>query len=144
MNKDKKDDVFNVFGKGFNPDPYADPVDFNRLLLNSTNNLQLCLNQIIAELSAILYAVRKSYPELYELMQVGVLINEYVNRRIIADNYKSAPRTIDLKELGKMNDQIDQLALKLVEKGSGFLEDAISQYEKYLKQKGENFSEQYY
>lgn len=115
--------------------PMGQPVDVGMLILNSTSNLQASLNQIIMELSGVIYAIKKNYPALYELMQVGVIINEYVNRKIIAETYRSGLGTIDLKELATMDSEIDKVALQLVEKGSGYLEDAINQYEAYLKKK---------
>jgi len=136
MRKKDEKEISQILAQGFKP--VAPPIDLGLLIINSTNNLQASLNRIITEFSAFLYAIKKSYPAIYELMEAGILINEYINRKIIADNCRSSLGTIDLNELAEMEREIDQLALRLVEKGSGYLDDAICQYEAYVKEAATN------
>jgi hypothetical protein len=106
------------------------------LILNGLGNLQLSLNSIITQFSAILYAMRKSNPELFELMQVGVKISEYVNRQYQASQYRKTPN-IDLSLMTKMNEAITKLEFELTEKSVEYLVDANAEYQRFLdSQKG--------
>ena len=106
------------------------------LILNGIGNLQLSLNSIITQFSAILYAMRKSDLELFELMQIGVKISEYVNRQFQIEQYRSSPN-IDLDLLTKMNEAINKLEDELLAKGIEYIEDAKSEYQRFLdSQKG--------
>jgi hypothetical protein len=142
--KDKKGNVFNLdslisdgdeqIGKQSQFGPGV-PHEFV-LILNALGNLQLSLNSIITQFSAILYAMRKSNVELFELMQVGVKISEYVNRQYQIEQYRASPN-IDLQLLAKMNEAINRLEDELLNKGLEYIEDAKSEYQRFLEsQKG--------
>jgi len=146
--KEKKENVFNIDnlindGKKFEQarnqnQNFAGPGVSNEamLILNGLGNLQLSLNSIITQFSAILYAMRKSNPELFELMQVGVKISEYVNRQFQIEQYRSSPN-VDLDLLAKMNKAINKLEDELHAKGIEYIEDAKSEYQRFLEsQKG--------
>ena len=146
--KDKKGNVFNIDnlindGKEFEQarnqnQNFAGPGVSNEamLILNALGNLQLSLNSIITQFSAILYAMRKSDMDLFELMQVGVKISEYVNRQYQIEQYRSSPN-IDLQLLSKMDEAITKLENELLEKGVEYIEDAKSEYQRFLEsQKG--------
>ena len=106
------------------------------LILNALGNLQLSLNSIITQFSAVLYAMRKTDAEIFGLMQIGVKISEYVNRQYQIDQYRSAPN-IDLQMLAKMDEAITKLENELLEKGIEYIEDAKSEYQRFLQtQKG--------
>jgi hypothetical protein len=106
------------------------------LILNGLGNLQLSLNSIITQFSAILYAMRKSDLKLFELMQIGVKISEYVNRQYQIEQYRSSPN-IDLQMLTKMNEAITKLEDELFVRGVEYIEDAKSEYQRFLEiQKG--------
>jgi len=148
MNKDKKGNVIDIqrlvnqvkeFDHQQSEDQnFAVPGVSNEamLILNGLGNLQLSLNSIITQFSAILYAMRKSNPELFELMQVGVKISEYVNRQYQIKQYRQSPN-IDLQLLSKMGEAITKLENELLEKGVGYIEDAKSEYQRFLdSQKG--------
>ena len=146
--KEKKENVFNIDnlindGKKFEQarnqnQNFAGPGVSNEamLILNGLGNLQLSLNSIITQFSAILYAMRKSDLELFELMQIGVMISEYVNRQFQIEQYRSSPN-IDLDLLTKMNEAINKLEDELLAKGIEYIEDAKSEYQRFLdSQKG--------
>ena len=146
--KDKKGNVFNIdnlindgaeFEQARNQNQnFAGPGVSNEamLILNGLGNLQLSLNSIITQFSAILYAMRKSDLELFELMQIGVKISEYVNRQFQIEQYRSSPN-IDLDLLTKMNEAINKLEDELLAKGIEYIEDAKSEYQRFLdSQKG--------
>jgi len=146
--KEKKGNVFNIDrllndGKEFENartqnQNFAGPGVSNEamLILNGLGNLQLSLNSIITQFSAILYAMRKSDLELFELMQIGVKISEYVNRQFQIEQYRSSPN-IDLDLLTKMNEAINKLEDELLAKGIEYIEDAKSEYQRFLdSQKG--------
>ena len=134
--KDKKGNVFNLDNvikqiedtANINQN-FAGPGVTNEamLILNGIGNLQLSLNSIITQFSAILYAMRKSDLELFELMQIGVKISEYVNRQFQIEQYRSSPN-IDLDLLTKMNEAINKLEDELLAKGIEYIEDAKSEY----------------
>ena len=106
------------------------------LILNGIGNLQLSLNIIITQFSAVLYTMRKTDAELFELMQVGVKISEYVNRQYQIEQYRSSPN-IDLQLLSKMDEAITKLENELLEKGVEYIEDAKAEYQRFLEsQKG--------
>jgi len=106
------------------------------LILDGLGILQLSLNSIITQFSAILYAMRKSDMELFDLMQIGVKISEYVNRQYQIEKYRSSPN-IDLGLLAKMNEAINNLEDELLAKGIEYIEDAKSEYQRFLEsQKG--------
>jgi hypothetical protein len=80
--------------------------------------------------------MRKSDLELFELMQIGVKISEYVNRQFQIEQYRSSPN-IDLDLLTKMNEAINKLEDELLAKGIEYIEDAKSEYQRFLdSQKG--------
>jgi flagellar biosynthesis chaperone FliJ len=146
--KDKKGNVFNIdnlindgaeFEQARNQNQnFAGPGVSNEamLILNGLGNLQLSLNSIITQFSAILYAMRKSDMDLFELMQVGVKISEYVNRQYQIEQYRSSPN-IDLQLLSKMDEAITKVENELLEKGIEYIEDAKSDYQRFLEsQKG--------
>jgi hypothetical protein len=146
--KEKKGNVFNIDrllndGKEFENartqnQNFAGPGVSNEamLILNGLGNLQLSLNSIITQFSAILYAMRKSDLELFELMQIGVKISEYVNRQFQIEQYRSSPN-IDLQLLSKMNEAINKLEDELLAKGIEYIEDAKAEYQRFLdSQKG--------
>jgi len=146
--KDKKGNVFNIdnlindgaeFEQARNQNQnFAGPGVSNEamLILNGLGNLQLSLNSIITQFSAILYAMRKSDMELFELMQVGAKISEYVNRQYQIEQYRSSPN-IDLQLLSKMDEAITKVENELLEKGIEYIEDAKSDYQRFLEsQKG--------
>jgi len=146
--KDKKGNVFNIdnlindgaeFEQARNQNQnFAGPGVLNgaMLILNALGNLQLSLNSIITQFSAILYAMRKSDVEFFELMQVGVKISEYVNRQYQIEQYRSSPN-IDLQLLSKMDEAITKVENELLEKGIEYIEDAKSDYQRFLEsQKG--------
>jgi hypothetical protein len=146
--KEKKGNVFDIDrllndGKEFESaraqnQNFAGPGVSNEamLILNALGNLQLSLNSIITQFSAILYAMRKSDVEFFELMQVGVKISEYVNRQYQIEQYRSSPN-IDLQLLSKMDEAITKLENELLEKGIEYIEDAKSEYQRFLEsQKG--------
>jgi len=146
--KEKKGNVFDIGrllndGKEFESaraqnQNFAGPGVSNEamLILNALGNLQLSLNSIITQFSAILYAMRKSDVEFFELMQVGVKISEYVNRQYQIEQYRSSPN-IDLQLLSKMDEAITKLENELLEKGIEYIEDAKSEYQRFLEsQKG--------
>ena len=146
--KEKKENIFNIDklindGKEFEQacnqnQNFAGPSVSNEamLILNGIGNIQLSLNSIITQFSAILYAMRKSNPELFELMQIGVKISEYVNRQYQIEKYRSSPN-IDLQLLTKMNEAINKLEDELLAKGIEYIEDAKSEYQRFLEsQKG--------
>jgi len=148
--KDKKGNVLNIdnllnqgkeFAEGWTAldgctldQNFAGPVVSNEtlLILNGINNLQLSLNSIITQFSAILYAMRKSDLELFELMKIGVKISEYVNSQLQIEQYRSSPN-VDLKLLATMDEAITKLELWLTEKGVEYLEDARMDYQKFLQ-----------
>jgi flagellar biosynthesis chaperone FliJ len=146
--KEKKGNVFDIDrllndGKEFESaraqnQNFAGPGVSNEamLILNALGNLQLSLNSIITQFSAILYAMRKSDVEFFELMQVGVKISEYVNRQYQIEQYRSSPN-IDLQLLSKMDEAITKVENELLEKGIEYIEDAKSDYQRFLEsQKG--------
>lgn len=108
------------------------------LILNSLGNLQLSLNSIITQFSAVLYAMRKTDSEMFGLIQIGVKISEYVNRQYQIDQYRSSPN-IDLQLLTKMNEAINKLEDELLAKGIEYIDDAKSEYQRFLDSlKGQN------
>lgn len=147
MSDDKKGNVFSIENllkqrefneaQGQNKN-FAAPSVSNEamLILNALGNLQLSLNTIITHFSAILYAMRKNEPRLFELMQIGVKISEYVNRQFQIDQYRASP-SVDLQLLSKLSKPLAELELGLQEKGIEYLEDAKSEYQRFLQtQKG--------
>jgi hypothetical protein len=146
--KEKKGNVFDIDrllndGKEFESaraqnQNFAGPGVSNEamLILNGLGNLQLSLNSIITQFSAVLYAMRKTEPVLFELMQIGVKISEYVNRQYQIDQYRQSPN-IDLQLLSKMGEAITKLEFELTEKGVEYLVDAKAEYQRFLdSQKG--------
>jgi hypothetical protein len=117
---------------------FAGPAVSNEgmLILNTLGNLQLSLNSIITQFSAVLYAMRKTDSEMFGLMLAGVKISEYVNRKFQIEQYRSSPN-IDLQMLAKMEEVITKLENELLEKGVEYIEDAKSEYQRFLQtQKG--------
>jgi len=106
------------------------------LILNGVANSQMSLNSIVTQISAYLYAMRKTNAEIFGLMQTGVKISEYVNRQFQIEQYRSSPN-IDLDLLTKMNEAINKLEDELLAKGIEYIEDAKSEYQRFLdSQKG--------
>jgi hypothetical protein len=148
MNKDKKGNVFDIDALIKEGEKYGVAQRENQnfagsgvsnegmLILNGIGNLQLSLNSIITQFSAVLYAMRKTNVEIFELMQVGVKISEYVNRQYQIEQYRSSPN-IDLGLLSKMEGAITKVENELLEKGIEYIEDAKAEYQRFLQtQKG--------
>jgi len=109
------------------------------LILNAVANSQMSLNSIVTQISAYLYAMRKTNAEIFGLMQTGVKISEYVNRQYQIDQYRSSANQapIDLGLLSKMNEAITKIENELLEKGVEYIDDAKAEYQRFLDtQKG--------
>jgi hypothetical protein len=141
--KEKQGNVFNIDsllndGKEFESaraqnQNFAGPSVSNEsmLILNALGNLQLSLNSIVTQFSAVLYAMRKTNPEIFGLMQIGVKVSEYVNRQYQIEQYRSSPN-IDLQLLSKMDEAIIKLENELLEKDIEYIEDAKAEYQRFL------------
>lgn len=122
------------------------PVNFvsdeTMLLLNHLQQLQASMNTMLTQIAGMRYALQKTDAEFMEKMDIGTVINEYVNIRLIIDAYRAKPGVIDMNQLKGLNIQLNQVEKHLLEKGSEYLVDAKEAYAAYVKNSKEKKSDE--
>lgn len=129
MNLIKQGEEFDQEMASKNNQPYVSPETM--LLLSRIELLQSSLNTLLSQVAGFRYAIEKTNPDLIEKVNIGTLINEYVNINLIVKAYKRSPQ-IDLSQLKQLNERITAIELELSQKGNEYLEDAKRIYEEYI------------